>query len=248
MEYVQMEYKLSAYEGPLDLLLRLIERAELNIYDIPIAQLTDQYLDAIKDLPMDMANISEFIVMAATLLEIKSRMLLPKPPKPQADEEEDPRDALVRRLLEYKQCQDLAAKLSGITAPGTRVTRGGDAELLNRFAVPEAESVLGGIPLDDLWQLFAQMVARQASRKDPVRADYGDMPREKYTVTATIARLRELLKAQGQFKLSDLLSACVNKREMVVTFLAMLEMIRQGNIQVKQDRLFKEIYCTGVRE
>jgi segregation and condensation protein A len=118
---------------------------------------------------------------------------------------------------------------------------------LAQFAVPsDAEPVLGDIALDDLWQLFSEIIARQEARKDPVRADYGDMPRERFTVTATITRLREHLQARGGFKLSEILAVCANKREMVVTFLAMLELIRQGDIKVKQDRLFKEIYCTGV--
>jgi segregation and condensation protein A len=239
-----MDVKLETYEGPLHLLLRLIERAEINIHDIPIAELTEQYLEAIKDLPADMENISDFIVMAATLLEIKSRMLLPKPPQPETDED-DPRDALVRRLLEVKHCRDIAAELQRFPAPGQRLVRAGEAGLVSRYAVPVPGAVLTDVEIDSLWELFSEVMSRREARKDPVRAGYGDMPRERFTVTAAIAGLRGRLQAHGQFKLSDVLEECVNRGEMVVTFLALLEMIRQGLVRVRQDRLFREVWCMG---
>jgi segregation and condensation protein A len=234
--------RLSAYEGPLDMLLRLIERAEIDIYDIPIAELTDQYMEAVRDLPHDMENISEFIVMAATLLEIKSRMLLPRPPKAAGDEE-DPREALVRRLLEHQVCQGIAAKLRGFPSPGQQLVRDADPALIDRFAIPGPGPVLTDVSLDDLWQLFSDAMLRQESRIDREHAGYGTMPRERFTVAATIARLRDYLRINGRFALSGVLNECINRGEMVVTFLALLEMVRQGLVRVKQDRLFKEIWC-----
>jgi segregation and condensation protein A len=221
----------------------LRERAEINIYDIPIADLTDQYMEAIKDLPMDMESTSEFVLMAATLLEIKSRMLLPKPPKPE-ENEEDPRDALVRRLLEYKHCQEIAGRLQLFPSPGQRLKRDGETDLIDRFAIPEQSFVLDDVDLSLLWQLFNDVINRRESRIDVVRADYGDMPRERFTVTEKIARLQDYLQTHGRFYLSQILEECVNRREMVVTFLALLEMIRRGLMQVRQDKMFKEIFCT----
>ena len=237
-----MEVKLQAYEGPLDLLLQLIAKNEINIYDIPIAQLTDQYLEAIKELPRaprrdEMERVSEFLVMAATLLEIKSRMLLPRPPK--AVEEEDPRDALVRRLLEYKKCQSVADALRALPSPGERLAGGGE-----ELPFPEpAPETLDGVSLAGLWYAFSEIMRRCERKIDHSRAGYGDMPRERFTVAEKVSQIIERLRGAAGFSLSELFKECVSRGEMVVTFIALLEAIRMGLVLVKQRGVFNEVTC-----
>jgi segregation and condensation protein A len=233
-----LDVKLPAYEGPLDLLLRLIERNEIDIYNIPISLLADQYMEEIMGSGME--QISEFLVMAATLLEIKSRMLLPKPPAANDEPEEDPRDALVRKLLEYQRCQKLAEKLQGI-APGERLIREGEAALLESFSKRRPEDLLSGVPLDALFKVFTEVMLRRESRTDSVRAGYGDLPRERFTVAEKAAYILNRLKMGGGLNLIALFEECESRSEMVTTFLALLELIRQGRTTVRQETAFKDI-------
>jgi segregation and condensation protein A len=234
-----MEVKLEAYAGPLDLLLNLITRNEMNIFDIPIAELTAQYLEALKNMPPDMDNLSEFLVMAATLLEIKSQMLLPKP-KPIDDvKEDDPREALVQKLLAYQTAQALARQLHGLTPPGGKLTGTGEMWLAQEADAPP---VLEGVSITDLWEMFSEIIQRRANRTDTVRAGYGEMPRERFTVTEKISLIQHMLK-QGRVRLSVLLMNCSSRREMVVTFLALLEMMRRGLLRAHQEKDFADISC-----
>jgi segregation and condensation protein A len=234
-----MEVKLTNYEGPLDLLLRLIARNEMDIFDIPIAALTAQYLEEIAALPPEMDNLSEFLVMAATLLEIKSQMLLPKPKPVENVEEEDPREALVQKLLAYQLAQTLAAKLNSLTPPGGKLTGAGETELA---AEAEAPPVLEGVSAKDLWEMFNDIMLRRAARTDTQHANYGEMPRERFTIPEKISYIKRLLRL-GKVFLSALLEECRTRREMVVTFLALLEMMRRGMVSAHQEKDFDDITC-----
>ena len=237
-----MEVKLDAYEGPLDLLLSLIRRHEIDIYDIPISSLTNQYLEEIATLPRDMERLSEFLVMAATLLEIKSRMLLPRP-KVEADgEPEDPREALVQKLLAYKQAQALVEEFQKLTPVGERVTNFGDVALLKQLS-RDAKSELpqNMIPMSLLMEFFVDVMSRKEFRRDTVRADYGKMPRDRFTVTAKVVHIRRILYNHGKASLRALFSGCQSKNEMVVTFLALLEMMRRGEIRATQPEAFSDV-------
>ena len=239
-----MEFTLDAYAGPLDLLLRLIARNEIDIYDIPIAQLTDQYLAVLAEVQgdPDMEQMSEFLVMAATLLEIKSRMLLPRP-KPQDDgiEPEDPRELLVQKLLAYQQAQMLAAKLEQMTPMGERLPGTGEPALADLLA-EEPPPILEDISLQQLWEVFGEVMARRAAKTDTVRAGYGEMPRERFTIPEKVSYIRHILQ-QGPTRLFALLEDCRSKNEMIVTFLAVLEMVRRGMIQTQQEHDFADILC-----
>jgi len=244
-----MEVKLAAYEGPLDLLLRLIQRNEIDIYDIPIAELTAQYLEAVSeirdDATYDMDQMSEFVLMAATLLEIKSRMLLPKP-KPESEiEEEDPREALVQKLLAYQEAQVLAAELTRLAPPGLRITGGGDPELLTTISadIDSQTPVMEGVELSRIWDIFADVMSRRAARRDPIRAGFGDMPRERFTVPEKIAYIHKRISESGRVQLSVLFEYCRTRIEMVVTFLALLEMVRRGMVKAQQNAAFDDVYC-----
>ena len=246
-----MEIKLATYEGPSDLLLRLISRNEIDIYDIPIAQLTAEYLDEINKLQdnhhYDMDQMSEFILMAATLLEIKSRMLLPKPKTEDAEPEEDPREALVQKLLAYQEAQALAEELTRLAPPGLRLSGPGDLELINHISaeIDSQSPVMEGVELSQIWHVFTDVMSRRAARRDPVRAGFGELPRERFTVPEKIAHIRQWIIDAGQVRLFNLFEYCRTRIEMVVTFLAILEMMRQGMIKTRQDRAFEDVYCVG---
>ena len=276
-----MEIKLAAYEGPLDLLLRLIQRNEIDIYDIPIAELTEQYLAEVREIrgqraegrgqraestaeiiplgedgsnvPNDensvqytMDQISEFVLMAATLLEIKSRMLLPKPKNEAEDiEEEDPREALVQKLLAYQEAQALAAELNRISPPGLRLSGAGDTKLLEEIEadIDSQTPIMEGVDLSQIWAIFTDVMSRRAARRDPIRAGFGAMQRERFTIPEKIAHIRQRIQMEGHVRLSMLFEYCRTRIEMVVTFLALLEMMRQGMVKTRQNRAFEDVYC-----
>ena len=244
-----MDVKLAAYEGPLDLLLRLIQRNEIDIYDIPIAELTTQYMEAITELQDDprynMDRMSEFVLMAATLLEIKSRMLLPKPKPETAEAEEDPREALVQKLLAYQEAQALAAELTRISPPGLRISGSGDPELLETISedIASQTPIMEGVELSRLWDTFADIMSRRAARRDPIRAGFGEMPRERFTVPEKISYIRARILDEGHVQLFTLFEYCHTRIEMVVTFLALLEMVRRGMVKTRQSAAFDDVYC-----
>jgi len=224
------------------LLLRLIQRNEIDIYDIPISQVTAEYLEIIASFPQDMGEISEFLVMAATLLEIKSKMLLPRPKNENEQPEEDPRDALARQLLAYQQAQNLAEHLQSLTPIGERLTGAGDKELLKTLAAElDYQPVMDLISLPHLAEIFADVMRRKEDKIDKVRAGYGEMPRETFTVTGKIEHISNLLQKAGRLSLTSLFFECRNRREMVVTFLALLELARRGKIQTKQQKSFEDV-------
>jgi len=234
-----MEVKLEAYAGPLDLLLQLITRNEIDIYDIPIAELTAQYLEALADLPPDMDNLSEFLVMAATLLEIKSRMLLPRPKPLDEEEPEDPRDALVQKLLAYQMAQNLAQQLSDLTPPGDKLTGAGELSLALEAPAPPP---LEGISMEDLWEMFSEIIRRREAKTDTVRVNYGELPRERFTISEKVVLIKHLLK-DGPVTLSALVADCRSRQEMIVTFLALLEMMRRGILRAYQEKDFADVRC-----
>jgi len=235
-----MHIQLETFEGPLDLLFRLIEKNEIDIYDIPMAQLTMQYLEAIRELPPGMEEISEFLLMAATLLEIKSRMLLPRK-KGSDDEEEDPREALVRQLIAYKHCQELAETLKGFETSGQRMFKMPEYPLMVNIISHKPEEWLEEVTTDKLWQIFADVMQRQALKVDTVRQNFGTVSRERHSVDDKIRLIEACLKTSKSIRMSELFIECKTKEECVVTFLALLEMIKTHLAIVKQENIFGEI-------
>lgn len=226
---------LELFEGPLDLLLFLIRREEVDIFDIPIMKITDQYLqylDLMRMLDLDVA--SEFLVMAATLLQIKSRMLLPpeeRPPAEEGEEDEDPRMALVRQLLEYKRFKEAAGFLSTM--------EGGQHDVYPRYVersfLPEAsDAPLPEISIFDLIGAFSEVLRR-------CTGDPREIVEDRYTVTDKIAAILEMLRSRPAIRFSDLFGAALVRAEVVATFLALLELIRMKRIAAHQPRPFAEI-------
>jgi len=240
-----MEVKLTAYEGPLDLLLKLIRKNEIDIFDLPISELTAQYLAEIATLPPDMDNLSEFLVMAATLIEIKSRMLLPRQKIEGEEEEGDPREALVEKLLAYAQAQELANELRQMEPMGERLTGPGDRPLLADIKNDAASQPLTDmVSIDHLNELFQEMLMRKLSRRDTVRAGYGKMSMEKFSVTEKVAYIGSILKRRGKLSMRKLFEDCRSRGEIVATFLAILEMMRRGMIHASQPKNFGDVEVT----
>lgn len=228
--------KLDAFEGPMDLLMHLIEKNKIDIYDIPIASLTQQYmdyLDQFKEFNMEIA--SEFLVMAATLLQIKSRMMLPKPPKEDVEEEEeDPRRELVQRILEYRRFKQVSTVLAEMAQSQERFYAREPLSLPVRHLPPE------NLSLELLLEAF-QMVLEV---KDELRIPDVLVAPEEYNIHDKMADIMSLLnRANGKLLFSEAFRSGT-RSELVVTFLAMLELIKLKAIVVRQQRLFAEIYIS----
>lgn len=236
-----MDVKLEAYEGPLDLLLRLIQRSEIDIYNIPLTQITAEYIEVVSTLPPEMEQLSEFLVMAATLLEIKSNMLLPRL-KIEGETEEDPCESLARQLAAYQQAQALAAKLGVLTPSGERFAGAGDKDAIIQLSDKmHSQPLMDLISISQLAEIFTDVMRRCAEKIDTVRADYGKMTKERFTVPEKVGFLRKALQKKGRLSLSSLFLRCNSRREMIVTFLALLEMMRIGMIFANQTKSFGDV-------
>ena len=229
---MKIDIKLDVFEGPLDLLLHLIEKNKVSIYDIPIVEITNQYMEYIREMEKtySMESMSEFLVMAATLLKIKSKMLLPQPEK---EEEEDPREELVRRLTEYKMYKYAAEELKDLSVDAQKV-----------FFKPETvpEEIVGDITLEKLNQIFRMVMRRKKDREDPVRSHFGKIQKEKYKVEDRMDDIRRQIRGLKKINFRTLLDIQPVKEMVIVTFLAVLELMKVGEIKVSQEHNFAEIY------
>ena len=237
--------KLEAFEGPLDLLLHLLEKNKVNIYDIPIVEITNQYMEYIREMQRQDLNVmSEFLVMAATLLSIKSRMLLPKQENPENEEEEDPRAELVRQLLEYKMYKCISYELKDRQIDAERVWFKAPTipEEVARYEEPvNLEELVSDVTLKKLNDIFQMMMRRQEDRIDPIRSKFGRIEKEEVSLEDRIAYLRDYCTTHQSFSFRNLLEAQSGKMEVIVTFLAVLELIKTGTIHIRQDRIFDDI-------
>lgn len=235
--------KLDSFEGPLDLLLHLIDKAEVDIYDIPVAEITEQYLatiDTMQQLQLDVA--SEFVVMAATLLSIKSKMLLPKKEEqvfqPYLDmdvEEVDPREELVQRLLEYKRYKLLAGQLREMEIGRNQVfTR--PAENLTPYAREEDHTVKD-VSLYDLITALEKLV-KKVKEKEPITK----VSRDEISIKDRMKEIRQLVQVGGgMIRFYQLFSRGASRSEIVTTFLALLELMKAKHITCIQNQLFQDI-------
>jgi segregation and condensation protein A len=226
--------RLEHFEGPLDLLLHLIKKHEVDIYDIPIFQITQQYLeyiDLMQEMNLDVAG--EFLVMAATLIHIKSRMLLPRPAPDQEDPEEDPREALVRRLLEhqkFKQAAELLHERETIRSAQWTRPDGPIAEIAGEAPEPEID-----VDLFSLITAFRAVVERAKQRPKLY------LPSEQIPIEDRIEQLMARLSETDACGFADLFADMQTRPGMIVTFLAILEMIRLKLIRVFQSGAMGEI-------
>ena len=239
-----LSVKLEKFEGPLDLLLHLIDRNKVSIYDIPIAEITEQYMEAIRDVDTnDMDLASDFLVMAATLLEIKSRMLLPAETT-EDGEELDPREELVARLIEYKMYKSLSEELLSRTDEAGRVLykEASIPEEVRKYEPPvDLDKLTEGVTLKKLQDVFWMVMKRQVDKIDPIRSRFGNIERDPVRISDRLAYVFDYGKKHKVFSFRDLLSRQQSRTGIVVTFLACLEMIHIGRIRVSQDTIFGDI-------
>ena len=232
-----MTYKvhLEIFEGPLDLLLYLIKKEELNVHDIPITKITEQYLEYLNLMELlDLELAGEFLVMAATLMQIKSKMLLPPDPVGLEAPEEDPRAELVKRLLEYKSFKDAAERFKGFAEDRSRY--------FTRFGVePQIED--GDSPFVEV-TLFELISAFSKILKGLPKNDFHEITKDEFTVADKVHEIFHRLAKEPRILFSALFRAAKNKYEVITTFLALLELIRIQEIIASQDRYFGEIEIT----
>ena len=238
----QINYKLETFEGPLDLLLQLIERNKINIYDIPIAEITRQYMDymaTLSDLNMEIS--SEFVVMAANLLEIKSKMLLPFEID-ENGEEVDPRAELVERLLEhkrYKSYGDMLKQNDDVKSlyRNENITK----EVANYIPPVDIDALFKNIDIEKLNSIFKEVLERKENSINLRNVGYGKLYKERIPLKTKIVTVLEYSKEVKQFSFRKMLEESQSKTEVIVTFLAILELIKMGKLQVSQEILFGDI-------
>lgn len=236
--------KLQVFEGPLDLLLHLIDVNKIDIYDIPISLITDQYLDYIHQMEkQDMEVMSEFLVMAATLLRIKSKMLLPVEEEPE-EEAEDPRQELVERLLEYKMYKYAAGELKDMQVDAQKA-------FFKPMTMPKGlkyeeppvdlDALVGDMDLDKLHEIFKSVMKRASDKVDPIRSKYGKIEQEEINLADKMNEIETLSKTKKHFSFRRLLEKQKTKMNTIVTFLAILELMKNGKIHIVQEKLFDDI-------
>ena len=248
---MSISYKLEQFEGPLDLLLHLIEKNKVSIYDIPIAEITDQYLEYVSQMEREDLNVvSEFLVMAATLLDIKSRMLLPAEVNEEG-EEEDPRAELVERLLEYKMYKYMAFELKDRELDAEKVFYKNPTipKEVARYEPPvDLDKLLDGLTLAKLQRIFESVMKRREDKVDPIRSNFGTIRQEPVSLEEKITSVMDYARKHRRFSFRAMLERQGDKLEGVVTFLAVLELMKIGKIHLTQEHLFDDMEIETLEE
>ena len=234
---------LQQFEGPLDLLLHLVSQAKIDIKDIFVSEITDQYLESMQGIDeLDMDRASEFLVMAALLLEIKSRSLLPKPPPPEDPDAETPEEQLIRRLEEYKLYKESAGKMKEFE----NAARKAFSKLPEEVPLPPPRFELTGLSLEGLVRAMERIIARRTNQPDEGRV-IRSVLRDRYTIEECSFNIQSRLR-HGAVLFSELLSGQATRDEIVTYFMAMLELIRMGKLRVQQEDVFGDILMLPAKE
>ena len=245
---MEISFKLEVFEGPLDLLLHLIDKNKVNIYDIPIVEITDQYLAYVKAMEkQDLNVVSEFLVMAATLLDIKSRMLLPKEVNEEGVEE-DPRDELVQKLLEYKMYKYMSLELKDreIDAGKSMYKKSTVPAEVSQYEPPvDIDALLENITLKKLNDIFNMVMAKQVEKVDPIRSKFGNIEKEEVSLPDKMDFIKDYAITHKQFSFKKILESQRTKMHIIVSFLAILELMKIGVVTIMQDGTFEDIIVTA---
>ena len=241
-----IDFKLEKFEGPLDLLLQLIEKNKFDIFDIPIVEITEQYLQYVESMQReDIDLMSDFLVMAATLISIKSKMLLPKEEEAEEDEE-DPRAELVRRLLEYKVYKYASYELKdmGISS-GTTIYKGASIpEDVKKYKEPVDTAKLveeSDVTIIRLHDIFETLLKREINRVDPVRSKFGTITREEIRLEDRMTEIAAEVKGLESINFKTIIGSHRTKINIIVSFLAILELLKIGKIAIRQESQFGDI-------
>ena len=236
-----LNFQLKDFDGPLDLLLFLINKEKIDIKDIFVSQITDQYISLVRSASdLDMDEATDFLVMAATLLEIKSRAMLPRPPK--VDEgEEDPEAALIRQLEEYKRFRETADAMKQFEkAAGNLFTK-----LPEEYPLPPQETELVGLTLEGLTAAFLRIWQRKPDRDEetPEVNHYAPryIRRDEHNVQDCMLSLLKGIRRKGRMTFDEAFSAAPTKEEVVTLFLALLELLKLGETHIEQEGIYGEI-------
>ena len=239
-----LSIKLEVFEGPLDLLMHLIEKNKVDIYDIPIVDITDQYLEYLHAMEQsDMNVMSEFIVMAATLIDIKCRMLLPKEVNDEG-EEEDPRAELVEKLLEYKMYKYMAYELKDryVDAGKSVFKEPTLPKEVEEYKAPlDYDDLLRNVNLMKLTEIYNGILKRAEDRIDPIRSKFGNITKDEVSLEGKQTQIIKYLNEHEICSFRELLEGQYSKLDIIVSFLVVLELIKIGQIVIKQDNIFDDI-------
>lgn len=237
--------KLEVFEGPLDLLLHLIDKNKIDIYDIPIVTVTEQYLQYIEKLQTDdMDILSEFLVMAATLIKIKSKMLLPPEEENEEEENEDPRQELVERLLEYKMYKYASFELKDRHMEAARIIykeQDFPDEVNDWEEEIDTEKLLDGLTMRKLQDVFEMVMKRREDKIDPIRSKFGKIEKEEVNLEDRIEAIRSFANERKKFSFVKLLEEKTSAAYVIVSFLAILELMKTGVLMIEQKQPFEDI-------
>jgi len=233
---INRAFRLKDFDGPLDLLLTLIGKAQIDIRDIFVSEITDQYLDIVRNAPdLDMDEASDFLLMAATLLEIKSRAMLPRAPVP--DDGTDPETELIRRLEEYRRFRETAESMKSFEEAAKRVF----TKLPEEYPLPPPETELTGLTLKGLQEAFLRIWQRRPQFDDDPESNHyapRNIHRDIHTVQDCMLNLMYKIRQKKRIRFEEAFSDAPTREEVVTYFLALLELLKLGQMHVKQDSVY----------
>ena len=232
---------LKQFDGPLDLLLTLISNAKIDIQDIFVSEITEQYLETMKLVDeLDMDSASEFLQMAATLLEIKSRAMLPKPPKPEDPNELTPEEALIRQLEEYRQFKEVSARMHELEEEARALL----TKLPEEYPLPPPTIEITGLTLEKLIRAYRRVLERAARADAADQMASREIRRDTHTVANCMARISRRLR-HGRCAFSELFDEEFTRQEIVTMFMALLELIKLNRVHVSQENAYDEIFLSA---
>jgi len=235
---IAREFRLKDFDGPLDLLLTLVGKAQIDIRDIFVSEITDQYLEIIRNAPdLNMDESSDFLVMAATLLEIKSRAMLPKPAPPG---EEDPETELIRRLEEYRQFRETADNMKHFEEAARHVF----TKLPEEYPLPPQEFELSGLTLEGLTKAFLRILSRRPVLDDNPESNHyapRNIRRDVHTVQECMLDLLQTVRKKKKIKFVDVFRNAPTKEAVITYFLAVLELLNLGRMHIRQTSVYGDI-------
>ena len=239
-----LNININNFQGPFDLLLHLIKKNEMDIYDIKIHEITNQYMEYLNEMKeIDLEITSEFIVIAATLLEIKSKLLLPK--NKEEEEEKDPREELVSKLLEYKKFKAVASYLRQRQEESGLVFSK-KPEIIDDKDDIKGKDILKGVTMLELYNLFCKLMNNYDNKLNDNNVYLSKISVDEYKVEDKMNYLLDGVKNKKTLYFSDIIKKCCNKLEMVVTFMALLELVKLKSVKIYQENNFNEIFMERI--